>query len=147
MNPLVIAVLDINVFVSGTTPFQSYPAQILNLWKEEFFILATSEPILQKMRLVYLYPQIAKITHKDEASVDNFLNDIRKNAIVVPGKTQVNVCKDPEDNQLFSCALEANADYVVSGDKKHVLPVGSYKGIRAISPKNFVEEILTIEND
>ncbi|MFZ5932490.1 MAG: putative toxin-antitoxin system toxin component, PIN family [Patescibacteria group bacterium] len=138
-----IAVLDINVFVSGTTIAQSYPSQVLDLWKHGFYQLAISELMLQRMRQVYSYPKVVRLTHMGRVDVDNFLDNIRGSAIVVPGTTNVNVCEDPEDNQLFSCALEAEANYIVSGDKKHVLAVDSYKGIKTLSPKDFIAEILT----
>lgn len=143
MTSPLIAVPDINIFISGTTIAQSYPAQAMELWRRDYYQLATSEPILKRMRQAYLYPQVVKFTGMSEAEVDGFLNDIRETAIVVPGTTPIDVSKDPEDNQLFSCAIEANADYIISGDKKHVLSVGSYQGIKTVSPKDFVAEILT----
>lgn len=138
----IIAVPDINVFVSGTTISQGYPSQVFDLWQNNYFQIATSEPILQKMREVYLYPPVKKITGMNEEQADEFLKNLRQSAIVVSGKTVVDVSSDPEDNSLFACAIEAKANYIVSGDKKHVLSVGYFKGIKTISPKDFVEEIL-----
>jgi len=149
-NPkgLPIAVIDINVFVSGTTITnpESFPKQTIDSWKNEDFQLATSEPILQKLSLVYRYPKVRKITgFTDNSEIDNFIDDIRKNSTIVPGTTPINISPDPEDNNLFSCAIEAKAKYIVSGDRKHVLPIISYQGIKILTPKDFVEEILIIK--
>lgn len=142
-SPAPIAVLDINVFVSGTTNSAGPPGQIINAWQERQFDLAISEPMIDKMRQVYLYPQVVKITHMGTADIDSFIEDIRQTAIVVPGTTPVNITSDPEDNILFSTAIKAHAQYIVSGDKKHVLSVGTYQGIRTISPKDFLKQLLT----
>lgn len=141
--PLPIAVLDINVFVSGTTIAQGPPAQVINLWRQGRYEVATSELLLARMRQVYLYPKVTKVTRMREGEIDEFLHDIRQSAIVVAGTTPVNVCKDPEDNVLFATALEAHAHYIVSGDQKHVLPIGSYQGIRTLSPAAFLKELRT----
>lgn len=141
--PVPTVVLDINVFVSGTTISAGPPGQIINAWREGQFELAISEPMLVKMRQVYLYPQIVKITNMATADIDNFIEDIRQNAVVVPAATAVEISPDPEDNILFATAIEAHAQYLVSGDKKHVLSVGTYQGIRTISPKDFLKQLLT----
>jgi putative PIN family toxin of toxin-antitoxin system len=45
---------------------------------------------------------------------------------------------DPDDNIFLALALDGRADYIVTGDKKHLLPLGSYKGIPILSPSEFL---------
>lgn len=141
-NPLPTAVLDTNVFVSGTTVANGPPAQVIDLWRENLYQLAISEPLLEEIKRVFLYPKIAKLTGMPEDVVDEFIQDVRQSALVVPGTTPINVCKDPDDNLLFSCAVETSANFIVSGDKKHVLSIGVFRGIKTISPKDFVFRLL-----
>jgi predicted nucleic acid-binding protein len=54
------------------------------------------------------------------------------------------VPKDPKDNPILACALEGNADFVVTDDRKHLLPMRSYHGIRIVSPPSFLRGVLGI---
>jgi hypothetical protein len=36
---------------------------------------------------------------------------------------------DPTDNRILECALAADAELVVTGDKKHLLPLGSFRDV------------------
>jgi predicted nucleic acid-binding protein len=43
--------------------------------------------------------------------------------------------------EIFACAVEASADYIVSGDEKHVLPVGTYQGIAVLRPRELLSMV------
>ena len=45
---------------------------------------------------------------------------------------------DPTDNRILECALAAEAEFLVTGDKKHLLPLGSYRGMFIIGLRDFV---------
>ena len=45
---------------------------------------------------------------------------------------------DPTDNRILECALEADAEFLVTGDKKHLLPLGSFRGVAIIRLRDFV---------
>ena len=138
------AVVDINVFVSGTSISpQNYPAQVIDMWQNGYFNLVISEPILNKIAEVYKYSKVQEITKMfDSKEINKFIDDIRKNSELITNLPKVNISPDPEDNSLFSCAIGGKADYIVSGDKKHVLLIKNYKGIGIVSPKEFVEEVI-----
>lgn len=74
--------------------------------------------------------------------IENYVAEFAGSAVVVPGTTPVQVSQDPDDDKFFACALEAQADYIVSGDEKHVLAIGTYTGIQTISPRDFVDQVL-----
>lgn len=44
---------------------------------------------------------------------------------------------DPEDDKFVAAAVEAGADYVVTGDKD-LLDIARYRGLRLISPATFL---------
>lgn len=46
------------------------------------------------------------------------------------------LCKDKDDDMVIACALEAKADYLVTGDVE-LLKIGQYKGIKILSPRDF----------
>jgi len=43
------------------------------------------------------------------------------------------VRNDPDDDHVLACALAAQANLIVSGDRKHLLPLGSYQGIDIVT--------------
>jgi putative PIN family toxin of toxin-antitoxin system len=48
---------------------------------------------------------------------------------------------DPEDNMVIATAVAGKADYLVTGDKKHLLPMKEYQGIYILSPRSFLDLI------
>ena len=42
------------------------------------------------------------------------------------------------DNRILECAVEASADYVVSGDRRHLLPLGEHRGARILNAPRFL---------
>jgi putative PIN family toxin of toxin-antitoxin system len=50
------------------------------------------------------------------------------------------ICRDSKDDMVFECALLAGASIIVSGDKD-LLAVGTYEGIRILTPREFLQEL------
>ncbi len=48
------------------------------------------------------------------------------------------VRKDPEDNKFIACAVEGDADYIVSGDE-HLLDLKHYKSIQIVDARAFLK--------
>ncbi len=48
----------------------------------------------------------------------------------------LNVCRDPNDNQILADALINKVDIILTGDKD-LLTIEVYQGIRIISPKDY----------
>ena len=46
------------------------------------------------------------------------------------------ICRDPNDDMVIACAVNANADYIVTGDED-LLILKRYKDIVIINPRNF----------
>jgi predicted nucleic acid-binding protein len=49
------------------------------------------------------------------------------------------VWDDPKDDVIVASAVAARTDYLVAGDRRHLLPLGSYEGVRIVSVRDFVE--------
>ena len=47
-----------------------------------------------------------------------------------------NICRDPNDNMIIACAVDAQADYIVTGDED-LLILNKYNNIVIINPRNF----------
>jgi len=58
--------------------------------------------------------------------------------LVEPDEVVTESRHDP-DNRVLECAVAANADVIVSGDKKHLLLLGSFRTIPIVSPTEFLD--------
>ena len=47
-----------------------------------------------------------------------------------------NICRDPNDDMIIACAIDATADYIVTGDED-LLILKKYKDIVIMNPRNF----------
>ena len=45
---------------------------------------------------------------------------------------------DPTDNRILECALAADAQILVTGDKKHLLPLGSFHSVSIVGLRDFL---------
>jgi uncharacterized protein len=48
---------------------------------------------------------------------------------------------DPDDDIVLACAVDSQADVLVSGDRKHLLPVGERHGVRMLTPQALLAEL------
>ena len=54
-----------------------------------------------------------------------------------------NVSRDTDDNKILKCALEGNADFIITGDKD-LLVLKEYKNIKIINPKGYLDNTLMV---
>ncbi len=52
----------------------------------------------------------------------------------------IGVCRDPKDDMVLDCAVQAAAQYIVSGDRD-LLVLGRYAGISIVTPRAFLNVI------
>lgn len=131
-------VLDVNVLVSAVISSRGSPGKILELWRRELFDLVLSPPILEELSRVIHYPRIQKRYNLQGDRIERFLNLIRSDSTIVePTSECVIIEDDPSDNRYLECALEGDANYIVSGDK-HLLKLKVFKGIVILPPTGFL---------
>lgn len=61
--------------------------------------------------------------------------------LVFPTERASGATLDPADEMVLECALAAEADYIVTGDKKHLLPLREFHGIGIVSPSDFLRRL------
>jgi uncharacterized protein len=131
------AVLDTNILISALISATGTPHQIYRAWLASSFTLVTSEQQLEEFKEVCSRPQIRKFVKPIE--VGNFVNAIRKRAVILEAYESSDVSSDPDDNYLFGMAFTSGAAFIVSVDREHVLSVGKVKGVTAITPSAFLK--------
>jgi putative PIN family toxin of toxin-antitoxin system len=61
--------------------------------------------------------------------------------LIFPTERATGATPDPGDEMVLECALAAAADYIVSGDKKHLLALREFRGIQIVSPSDFLRRL------
>jgi predicted nucleic acid-binding protein len=72
--------------------------------------------------------------------VERAMAQVRRGAAVVRGPAESpSVVEDGQtDDRILECALAAGAGFVVAWDKKHLLSLGSFRGISIVALRDFL---------
>jgi len=128
-------VLDTNVLISAIL-FGGKPRQILEKAIRGEIRLCLSEPILEELKGVlqrskFEYsPEMIQFILTELAGIADFVNPSEAIDVVV---------EDPEDNRILECAVDAKANYVITGDS-HLLKLRRYLNIEVLNAAAFLEE-------
>jgi len=134
MRREVRVVADTNVLISALL-FGGLPEQILLAGLRGDIQLLTSIPLLEELENVLM--RKFRFDPKFAKDSCDFIKEVAERVEVI---SHLNVIKNPEgDNRLLECAVDGKADFVVSGDTKHILPLREYEGIKILSPSDFVK--------
>jgi putative PIN family toxin of toxin-antitoxin system len=127
-------VLDTNVVASATF-WRGAPFNCLAAWADGRFeaiispaVLAEYQDTIEELRIQY--PDWNSVPWT-EALTDSA-------SLVFPVERAAGATPDPHDEMILECALAAEVDAIVSGDKKHLLPLRTFRGIPIVSPAEFL---------
>lgn len=128
-------VLDTNVLLSAL----GFPGPVARIWslvEEDRFDLFISAFILEE-----LGRNLLKKTAVGPERVRVLLEGVALLAtpVIPSGKLDAIRAKE-SDNRVLECALEAEADVLVTGDLKHIRPLGSFQGIDILTPREFLDK-------
>jgi uncharacterized protein len=128
-------VADTNVYISALN-FGGVPDQVLALGRRGLIAMFVSNPILAEIEGVlkrkFQWPP--NRTRDAIIAIGEFVKEVQPT-----GRVAV-IEKDEPDNRVLECALAAEATIIVSGDS-HLRELGSFKRIRILRPREFLEVI------
>ncbi len=61
--------------------------------------------------------------------------------LVFPNQRARGATPDPGDERVLECSLTSESDVIVAGDKKHLLPLGRFRGVNIVSPIEFLRRL------
>ncbi len=131
-------VLDTNVLISALLAPHGLPNRLLGHVLARRGLLV-SEALLEELssRLrrpkfdVYLPPQ----------SRERFAALLSSRGERVEVRTVVRDSSDPDDNPILALALDGRAEVLVTGDKKHLLPLHPYGSVDILTPRAFADRL------
>lgn len=125
-------VFDTNVLLAAFLT-EGVCAKLLVRARRRQFDLITCPFILQEFERILTKKFSATKSEKDSALA--ILTEAVQNT-VLPSETVFGICRDKDDDNVLACALEATADYLVTGDKD-LLTLYRFKGTQIVTPREF----------
>lgn len=136
------AVIDTNVFVSGSISSVGASRRIVDLWREGRFTLIMGGEQHSELAEVLHRPAIKEryALIEDEVGALLFLVDVRAVRVAPRRRLPVTV-RDPKDAHLLASALGGQADYLVTGDADLLVLEGDPRlgALRIVTPRAFLE--------
>jgi putative PIN family toxin of toxin-antitoxin system len=127
-------VFDTNVVVSACF-WRGAPFDCLAAWAKGRCVAAISPPLLAEYEETVAE---MRLDYPAKVFVD-WVAALRDAAeMVFPQESAAGATNDPFDDMVLECALAASADYIVSGDKRHLLTLGHFRDTPIVCPADFL---------
>ncbi|MDP2971387.1 MAG: putative toxin-antitoxin system toxin component, PIN family [Deltaproteobacteria bacterium] len=126
------AVFDTNVLLAAFIT-EGICSKILVRGRKRQFHLILCPVILREFERVLI--KKFSITRNEARSILQIVSEAM-HSVVSPSQSVQGICRDPDDDSILACALEAGADYLVTGDVD-LLELKIFKGIRIVTPREF----------
>lgn len=131
------AVLDTNVFVSAALSknASSPTREVVERWKRGEFVLLICTPLAEEIAEKLRDHQI------DPPQIEKLVETLANLAewIEVPPEKIESLLADPDDNVIVACAVQGQANYLVTYDPHFDALGGDYHGIKIIKAIPFLE--------
>jgi len=126
-------VADTNVYVSAIV-FGGTCEIILALARAGVVELYLSPAIQRELRFV-----LRHTFGWTAAQVREALDEVRALATLTRSSVRLSgILAHEPDHRILECAIAANAEFLVTGDKRHLLPLRTFRGVQIVSPREFL---------
>lgn len=131
-----VVVFDTSMLVSAVLSLFGAPFRCVAMARMGVMESLTCEEILRgfadKLRTKFDLPAESSAEAADEIRRFSRVVSITGALKAVPA--------DPDDDKVVECALAGAATHIVTGDRRHLLAMRSYRGVQIITPR----ELLTL---
>jgi putative PIN family toxin of toxin-antitoxin system len=127
------AVVDTNVFVSSF--FGGNPRKVIDLWKTGEVILFLSPAIVEEYTAV-----LRRLDLEGEDELGELLDLFARgfHILFAAATPELHIVRaDPADDKFIECAVALAAKVIITGDKA-LRDIGTYMGIKILSPQEFL---------
>ena len=136
-------VLDTNILISALITRDTPPDRLYQAWLRGEIELVTSSAQIAEITEVLSRPRMQRLLDADEAAA--IVENLDARAVVLDKPQPVNLSPDPKDNPILATAIAADADLIVSGDKRHVLALEDVDGIPVVTAREALERLDTAQ--
>lgn len=132
-------VLDTNILLSALMVRGAPPDRLYEEWRHGRFELVTTERQTEELRQVIRRPFFQERLKASE--IGRMVNDLRRLAVVCSDLPRISRSPDPADDYLLALGEAARADYLVTGDKNHLLALKTHLDTRIVSARTLANKL------
>lgn len=134
--------LDTNVVVAGLL-WNGAPRRLIEYALHGMAVVLYSSPaLLEELRQTLGYAKFAMRIDKAGASVQSLVSTYRDMVTLITPETVPRiVMNDADDDHVIAAALAAEVDFIVTGDRRHLLPLGSHRGIGIVTVSDIITHL------
>jgi len=126
------AVFDTNVLIAAFLT-EGLCSGLLIRARRQAFNLVLCDDIIREFEGILI--KKFKLTSTDISEISAILSEAASEILHKLGPIP-NICRDPNDDMIIACAIDAAADYIVTGDED-LLILKRYEDIVIMNPRNF----------
>jgi putative PIN family toxin of toxin-antitoxin system len=126
------AVFDTNVLIAALLT-EGLCSGLLIRARKHNFDLVLCDDIIREFKGILT--KKFKISSSDISEITSIIIEA-SSEILHKAASAPRICRDPNDDMIIACAVDANADYIVTGDDD-LLILKRYKNILIINPRHF----------
>lgn len=128
-------VMDTSVLVSYLLSGGKILREIVAAWREGEIDLLASPQTMAELSAVIARPEISQRSALPLASL---VESLSQWGIHVPGNLVLTgACRDPKNDKFLACAVEGQAEYLISSDRD-LLAIGTYQKVNILNPGQFL---------
>jgi putative PIN family toxin of toxin-antitoxin system len=135
-------VLDTNVVVAGLL-WSGPPRRLLEAAIEDELQLFSSDVLLSELVQTLGYKKFGGRIASFGVNLDTLVAQYSALvSLVAPMSVPRVVADDADDDHVIAAAVAASASLIVTGDRKHLLPIGRHAGIAIVTAREALEHLV-----
>ena len=128
-----VVVFDTNILFSANG-WRGKPYECLDLARRGIIESVTCAELLDELTSKLQ----SKLLFSPDQALATVLDLLTFSRIVsIPGQLRA-VAVDPQDDKVLECAVVAGATHIVTGDRRHLLPMKNYQGIQIVTASELI---------
>ncbi|MGK5082537.1 putative toxin-antitoxin system toxin component, PIN family [Bdellovibrionota bacterium FG-1] len=131
------AVVDTNITVSGLL-FGGLPLKVIHAAIARRFVWVTSPVLMDETERVLRSDKFGLSTDEIKALISPIFGVAE---IVIPIHTLDVIERCPADNRVLECAVEGKCSAIVSGDRRDLLSLKTYRHVEIITARQFLDRV------
>jgi uncharacterized protein len=138
------AILDTNVVLQyHLSSSRSASVRTLEAFYDGHFRLIYSPLVLDEYFEVLMAPAMRERHRLTDAEILEFLGSLMAPETRYPGTATVrtDLARDLTDTKFLSLAAESKANYLVTNDRRHLIPIRRFGYTRIVTPTTFLRDL------